>query len=314
MDIIKQLGEVALGSRLKRLSDRFAKDATTFYRLNNLDFEPRWFPTFFALTQSDTPLSIMDLAEQTGLTHPAILQFVKEMEAKGLITTDKSGKDARKRMVSLSEQSKAMLPRLQMVWAAVSEEILRIIRLQKNNLLFAIEEMEELLDKENYVQNLSNNLKNRQLHMVEIIDYRPEYQADFKAINVEWIEKYFRVEPADLEHLDKAQEILDEGGFIFLAKYDGDIVGTTALKKMSDEEFELIKMGVRPKVQGKQIGKKLALHAIEKARAAGAKRVSLESNTVLTPAIELYKKVGFRKTDMHASPFERCNIQMVMDL
>ena len=315
MDIIKQLGEAALGSRLKRLSDRWAKDAATFYRMNNIDFEPRWFPVFYALTQSDTPLSIMDLAEQTGFSHPAIIQFVRELEQNGFVLTEKSRKDARRRLVSLSEKATEMLPQLRMVWAVVSEEIMKIIKQQRHNILFAIEEVEEILDRENYLQNLANNLKMKQLDDVEILDYAPEFQPYFKSLNVEWIQKYFRIEPSDEAQLDHPEEhIIDKGGRIFFARYKGEIVGTVGVIKDSETLYELVKMAVSPKAQGLQIGKKLALHAIEQSRLMGGKKIWLESNTILTPAIELYKRVGFYKVELQPSPYARANIQMEREL
>ncbi len=54
----------------------------------------------------------------------------------------------------------------------------------------------------------------------------------------------------------------------------------------------------------------MARPASNKARAAGAWRVYLESNTMLKPAINLYYKLGFRKTAGPPSPYERSNIQM----
>jgi N-acetylglutamate synthase-like GNAT family acetyltransferase/DNA-binding MarR family transcriptional regulator len=315
MDVIKQLGEVALGSRLKRLSDRWAKEAKGFYEANGLDFEPRWFPLFYTLSQEQAPLSIGELSERVGQSHPAVIQFAKELEKEGWIVSEKCGHDARRRLVSLSPKAQAAMPRFHLVWQIVSEEVLKIIKQQKNNILFAIEELEEILDRENYAKNLANNLKIKQLDMIEIFDYTPQYQQYFTDINLEWIEKYFKVEPMDEAMLNKAQEyILDKGGRIYFARYEGEIVGTVALKKMSDDEFELSKMGVRPQAQGKQIGKKLVLHAIEEARKMGVKQLFLETNSVLTPAIELYKKCGFHKVQMRPSPYERSDVQMIMEL
>jgi N-acetylglutamate synthase-like GNAT family acetyltransferase/DNA-binding MarR family transcriptional regulator len=315
MDVIKQLGEVALGSRLKRLSDRWAKEAKGFYEVNGLDFEPRWFPLFYAMTQEQGPLSIGELSERVGQSHPAVIQFAKELEKESWIVSEKCGRDARRRLISLSPKAQELMPRFRLVWQVVSEEILKIIKQQKNNILFAVEELEEILDRENYAQNLANNLKIKQLNMIEILDYTPQYQQYFTDINVEWIEKYFKVEPMDEAMLNQAQEyILDKGGRIYFARYEGEIVGTVALKKMSDDEYELSKMGVRPNAQGKQIGKKLVLHAIEEARKLGAKQLFLETNSVLTPAIELYKKCGFHKVSLGPSPYERADVQMIMTL
>jgi len=68
---------------------------------------------------------------------------------------------------------------------------------------------------------------------VKIIPFSSQYSTDFKLLNVEWLEKYFVVEPHDAELLEKSQEnIIDKGGFIFLAKLNNKIIGTVALIKI----------------------------------------------------------------------------------
>ncbi|RYY25293.1 MAG: MarR family transcriptional regulator, partial [Chitinophagaceae bacterium] len=49
-------------------------------------------------------------------------------------------------------------------------------------------------------------------------------------------------------------------------------------------------------------------------RELGARKVYLESNTKLEPAINLYYKLGFKKIAGAPSPYERCNIQMELEL
>ncbi len=151
---------------------------------------------------------------------------------------------------------------------------------------------------------------------ITITEYQPEYRDDFKRLNVAWIEKYFALEPHDLEQLEHPETILEEGGCIFFALYQNQIAGTCALVKTNHENVcELVKMAVDERFQGKQIGKKLGLAAIGKARAMGAEQLVLESNTRLVPAIELYRKLGFCEVEMPAdSPYERADIRMVLIL
>lgn len=54
--------------------------------------------------------------------------------------------------------------------------------------------------------------------------------------------------------------------------------------------------------------------AIEWAREQGAARVTLLSNTVLAPAIALYRKFGFVQTGAEHPDYRRCNIQMELML
>ncbi len=150
---------------------------------------------------------------------------------------------------------------------------------------------------------------------VEIIDYRPEHQPVFAALNYVWIEKHFQIEEEDRKALDRPEEkILNPGGAILLARYQGEIVGTVALIRMPEGSFELAKMAVAETSRGKGIGYLLGKAAIEKARQLGAKRIYLESNTKLPQAIHLYYKLGFEKITGHPSPYSRCNIQMELNV
>ena len=150
-----------------------------------------------------------------------------------------------------------------------------------------------------------------------IVQYETKYQEAFKALNEEWISTYFKMEEADYKALDNADSyILQNGGCIIVALLNNEPVGVCALIKMNDPEYdyELAKMAVSPKAQGKRIGWLLGQEIIEKAKSLGAKKLYLESNTILAPAISLYYKLGFTEVTGRVTPYERCNIQMKLVL
>ncbi len=90
---------------------------------------------------------------------------------------------------------------------------------------------------------------------VEIIPFDESLLAHFKELNVAWLKKYFYVEPIDEEiFAHPRQYILEKGGYIFFARYANEIVGTCALMKLGNGDFELAKMAVDEKFQGKKIG------------------------------------------------------------
>ena len=152
---------------------------------------------------------------------------------------------------------------------------------------------------------------------LKIVEYTPKYREAFRNMNVEWISKYFKMEESDYKALDHPDEyIIDKGGAILIVLCDDEPAGVCALIKMDHEvyDFELAKMAVSPKFHGNGIGYKLGLAIIEKAKSMGGKKLYLESNTVLGPAIHLYYKLGFSKVEGVHSPYERCNIQMEFDL
>lgn len=151
----------------------------------------------------------------------------------------------------------------------------------------------------------------------KIVPFSEVYRSAFKTLNEEWITKYFKMEEMDQISLNHPQEyILDKGGYIAVALLNDEAVGVCALLKSTHESFdyELAKMGVSPKAQGNGIGKLLAYHIIEKAKSLGAKRIYLESNRVLKPAISLYHKLGFTEIVGATSPYERSDIQMELNL
>jgi len=150
---------------------------------------------------------------------------------------------------------------------------------------------------------------------VEIVPYNERFRTAFKELNEQWIRQYFKMEAADHEALgDPENYIIKRGGYIAIALDDGEPVGVCALIKVDEHTFELAKMAVSPKAQGKGVGNLLGRHIIELAKKAGAKKLYLESNTILKPSINLYYKLGFVRITGKPSPYERSNIQMEMVL
>lgn len=144
--------------------------------------------------------------------------------------------------------------------------------------------------------------------------YEPAYQPWFEKFNRAWIEKYFWMEPVDfdvLQHPDK--NIIEKGGEILMALYNNEVAGTVALKFVEPGVFEFTKMAVDEKLRGKKIGKALALAAIEKAKSLKAEKIILYSNTQLTTAIELYRKLGFQEIPVDGI-YKRSDIKMELIL
>jgi putative acetyltransferase len=153
---------------------------------------------------------------------------------------------------------------------------------------------------------------------VEIIEFQPELRSHFRTLNEEWISKYFKLEPKDKRTLNNPEEeILQPGGVILFARLPetGDIVGTCALVNLGAGRYELAKMAVTEKVRGRKIGKKLLQAAIEKTRSLNASTVVLLTNSQLTPAINLYKSLGFIQLPFEEeSPYARADVFMRLDL
>ena len=144
-----------------------------------------------------------------------------------------------------------------------------------------------------------------------IVDYVDAHAGPFRALNLAWIRQHWEPEAADFKVLDAPREsIIDHGGYIAIAVRDEDVIGTCALIRMGDGSYELAKMAVREDCKGLGLGEQLGRAVIDRARKLGARRIYLETNAVLTPALNLYRKLGFVELPAQASPYERANVFM----
>ena len=145
----------------------------------------------------------------------------------------------------------------------------------------------------------------------EILAYKKTYQPIFEKLNMDWLNKYFKVEPIDVKVLGEPEKfIIEPGGAIYFVSYKGNIIGTAALKVEDDHVLELTKMAVDPIYQGLGAGKYLCKEMIHKAREMGYGELILYSNRRLTAAINIYLKLGFKEIPLEEGVYERADIKM----
>jgi len=151
--------------------------------------------------------------------------------------------------------------------------------------------------------------------MFEIVQYQDSMADEFRRLNLEWLDHYQLREEADMLVLnDPRGTILNNGGYIYVAKEGDEIVGTAALIRETDNVYELAKMTVMEKWRGKGISKLLLETCLQKAAEVGAVKIELFSNHQLTHALKLYERYGFAYVDVKDSPFETADIKMELRL
>ncbi|AMR40229.1 MarR family transcriptional regulator [Elizabethkingia anophelis] len=126
MDFIKTLGYKALDSRLKRISDRMSHDVRKLYKEIDIDIEPNWY-LIFMLLQNGGEISIADIAESLGYSHPSVVVIVKKMSEKDYLHIQKDKDDKRKQLVSLSSKATEILPELELIWQSCESAILKLL-------------------------------------------------------------------------------------------------------------------------------------------------------------------------------------------
>ena len=150
---------------------------------------------------------------------------------------------------------------------------------------------------------------------MKIIAYASEHKSDFKRLNVEWLKKYFFVEPIDELVLSNPEDqIISKGGFIFFALENDEVVGTVALLKESEKVFEIGKMAVTSNQQGKGIGRKLMQHCLQVAKKKNIEVLELYSHEKLLFAMSLYTSLGFEEVPLDDNHYQRAGNKMKLCL
>ncbi len=152
---------------------------------------------------------------------------------------------------------------------------------------------------------------------VRFVPYTPAHRQAWYDLNEEWISQYFTMEASDYHVLEDPEgTIIDQGGHILIMEVDGIPAGTGGLLKMTSGkyDYELVKMCIAPSQRGRGLGYQLGLALLDLGRSVGARSLYLESNDRLAPALEVYRKLGFKDVAGAPSPYARCNVQMGVQL
>ena len=147
---------------------------------------------------------------------------------------------------------------------------------------------------------------------IAVVPFRRGLAGDFRRLNLDWIERLFKVEAPDLKVLNNPETIiLAPGGMIFFALDGEAVVGTVALIRAGDGRCELAKMAVATTHQGRGIGEMLGQACKSWAAQSGVQTLFLETNSKLANAIRLYERLGFRRAAEPNPPdYVRCDVYM----
>lgn len=148
MNVIDESGILAISTRLQRLADQLRKDGMLIYKANSIDFEPKWFPVIYTLHFKPI-LSVVELANEIGYTHPSTISLLKELEKEKLIHSKKDKADERKRLIQLTAQGQELVERMLPVWEIIKAAATELTNTQ-NNIMKAITEVEEQISRQSF--------------------------------------------------------------------------------------------------------------------------------------------------------------------
>ena len=314
-DILRERGPLFLGSRLKRLAERMQAEVSHVAEQAGLTIQPSQYSLLGTLDRYG-PRTIGELTAAMELSQPAITRMAAKLAEMGLVTIDRRHKDQRHKTVSLTERGRVDLEHSKLhVWPKVEAAVTEMLRGLNGPLLDQVAAIERLLAEKPLDQRALAAAKAEE--SLTILEYADALAPAFRDINAQWISAMYRMERADIELLDNPRtRIIDRGGEILFVAAEGlGVVGTCALLKTGEDQYELTKMGVLESARGRKAGEFLLRAMIARAERLGAKRLYLLSNRKSAAAVHLYEKLGFAHDagimQEFGARYERCNVAML---
>jgi DNA-binding MarR family transcriptional regulator/ribosomal protein S18 acetylase RimI-like enzyme len=310
---LSSLRELAIGSRLKALSDYFYQAVDEVYRASGAGIESRWFPVMRFLRDVG-PTTVTEVATAIGQTHSAVSQLADRLVEAGMVVRQRDPGDGRRSVLALTDAGERALGALGPVWLALRRGMAESMGPRMLDLLDAIDGCEQALEAKPLVAAVIEQRAALSREGVQVVPWNVAYADHFRRLNQQWLERHFRVEDVDRELFAEPERlVIQPGGAIFFALYAGEVIGTCALLHEGEGVYELSKMGVDENFRGLGAGRLLLDAAIAAFRQRGGKRLFLESNSRLGRALGMYERAGFVR--QHAirpgSHYERADVYMV---
>lgn len=124
-DIVRDLGHLTLGTRLKRLGERLQAQTQALLEASAIDLPAAHCPVLAALDRLG-PLSVGELTRALGVTQPGVTRMLDRLEADGWVLSRSEAGDRRVRTLALTDAGQDLIARARRVaWpkieAAVAE-------------------------------------------------------------------------------------------------------------------------------------------------------------------------------------------------
>ncbi len=314
MTIIKDLGLLGLASRLRGLADQLMSDGNLIYQGLGVDFQPRWFGIYYLLLVKGD-MAVTDIADELNQSHPAIIKIITPMTKAGLIISKKNSNDGRKRMICLTEYGRSLESELEPIWHALQEAIGNMFSHLGIDIIPILNQIESEIERQPISTRCHQVYRERFLDRVTIVPFSNEHRENFRILNEEWLNEWFKVEARDKEILSSPEKIIQQGGQIFFALFQNTPIATVAVVKDAENRFEIAKMAVTSKYRKRGIGKVILTHALRYLKDRNIESVYLQTSPRLIAANKLYESIGFKRaSSIQCGDYERATQVFSLDL
>src|SRR5712675_1565832 len=111
-DVVKELGYLTLGTRLKRLGERLQAQTQVLLDYEGVDLPASHFPLLAALDRLEA-MNVGELTEAVGISQPGVTRMLDKLEAEGLVRSTQLADDRRVRTIALTKAGRQLISRSQ---------------------------------------------------------------------------------------------------------------------------------------------------------------------------------------------------------
>jgi len=122
-DIVKELGHLSLGTRLRRIGELLQAQTQTVLAERGFELPAAYFPLLAALDRLGA-LSVGELSQAVGVRQPVVTRSLRGLEDDGLVESETAAEDRRVRRIALSREGRDLVQRAKReAWPAIEAAV-----------------------------------------------------------------------------------------------------------------------------------------------------------------------------------------------
>ena len=306
-DHLAGLGTLGFTYRVRRLADRIADAGRRFYEVLDVPLEPNWHALLLYL-EAHGPVPVTEAAAALRVSHPAVIEMSRRMEAKGLVTTAPDPADGRRRVLALSAAGKAGMPEFRRLWGVIGDELAEIIDTTAGgDALSCLANIESQLDEAELdaraLRRLEREARRTRPRQRAPVAIRPAAEHDREPVlhiarELVRTADTYAYEPGIEDDELWAYWCPPGRGDGFVAELDGAVVGMFVIRPNNPGPGSHVanaSYAVRADVRGIGLGRQMGEASLGLASDLGY--AAMQFNTVVSTnanAVHLWRSLGFR--------------------
>ncbi len=203
--IFELAGELILGTRLRKLADKFLDEVSMVYKLAGVEFETSWFALFFLLDKKQK-VTISELAYDLGVSQSAVSQIVSNLEKRDLVKLESLKTDKRLRFVSLTDEGRELVYRVKPIWHFIRIRMRELLNKGKHSryMLEALSELEKTFESSSLATLVMEDLSAQALRVETFSECRCDIER-LKQMLFRWVQMHGA---PSIEFINDAEKII----------------------------------------------------------------------------------------------------------